>query len=166
MSLTGKPSLTTASPITNDGFWRDVSMADLMSKYRIPSEYADDTIKWGLSLAVIRVNEALERAKTVMQDDGFATFDDYLTAHPNGVADSELLQIHYEAAVYSRAKANLLQQFSTMNRRKDAENEAKESEQVEQYWLDESASSVAAILSTFFPLEFFAGKADVHVSLI
>lgn len=166
MSLTGKPSLTTASPITNDGFWLDVSMADLMSKYRIPSEYADDTIKWGLSLAVIRINEKLARAKAEMISLGSDTFADYLSAHSTPVAEGELLQIHYEAAVYSRAKALLLQQFKTMNRRTIAENEAKESEQTEQYWLDESQKSIASIMGWFFPTETFMTNANVYVGLI
>lgn len=166
MSLTGKPSLTTELPISNDGFWLDASMADLMSKYRIPSEYADDTIKWGLSLSVVRVNEQLERVKQAILLLPFATFEDYLASNSMPVVGSELLQVHYEHAIYSRAKAFLLQQFSTMNRRKDAENQAKESEETEQYWLDESAKSVAFLLRQFFPDESFISKANVHVALI
>jgi len=166
MSLTGKPSLTTASPITNDGFWIDVAMADLMSKYRIPSEYADDTVKWGLSLAVIRVNEQLDRIKQAILLMPFTTFELYMDSNSMPVVGSELLQVHYEHAVYSRAKAFLLQQFSTMNSRKVAENEAKESEQTEQYWLDESAQSIAFLMRTFFPAESFVSKSNVHVSLI
>lgn len=166
MSLTGKPALTTASPITNDGFWSDVSMADLMSKYRIPAEYADDTIKWGLSLAVVRVNEQLTRAKAAMALLGFVTFDDYLAGNAMPVVGSELLLVHYEAAVYSRAKAFLLKQFSTMNSRKIADNDAKDSDEVEQYWLDESAKSVAFILRQFFPDEDFSTNANVYAALI
>lgn len=166
MSLTGKPSLTTDALISNDGFWLDVSVADLMSKYRIPSEYADDTVKWGLALSIVRVNEQLERVKHAVLLFPFATFEDYLNSHSKPVVGSELLQVHYEHAIYSRAKAFLLQQFSTMNRRKEAENQAKESEETERYWLDESAKSVAFIMRQFFPDESFISKANVHVALI
>lgn len=166
MSLTGKPSLTTASPITNDGFWPDVAMADLMSKYRIPSEYADDTIMWGLSLAVIRVNEQLQRAKSLMLSQAFATFEDYLAANSSPVVNRELMQVKYEHAVFSRAKAFLLKQFVTMNRRPVAENEAKESEQAERYWLDESQQSIACLLKAFFPDDDFIRKSNVYVELI
>ena len=166
MSLTGKPELATAEPITNDGFWLDVSTADLMGKYRIPAEYVGDVITWGLTLSVVRVNNALQRAKNEMITLGFSTFDAYLIANSEQVGGYEIMQMHYEHAVYARAKAALLQQFNTMNRRDKAENPAKESEETEQYWLDESAASMAAINKAIFPLEDFSSKAHLHVALI
>lgn len=166
MSLTGKPSLTNASPITNDGFWPDVAMGDLMSKYRIPSEYADDTIQWGLSLAVVRVNEHLERIKQLILSDAVETFEDYLQANSSPIFNRELMHVQYEHAVFSRAKALLLKQFVTMNRRQIAENEAKESEQTEMYWLDQSQASVASLMKAFFPDEDFMRKSNLHVALL
>ena len=167
MSLTGKPSLTNASPITNDGFWPDVEMADLMSKYRIPSEYADDTIKWGLSLAVIRVNEQLERIKQlILITEAAESFDEYMEMNSSPIFNRELMHVHYEHAVFSRAKAFLLKQFVTMNRRQIAENEAKESEQTETYWLDQSQASVASLMKAFFPDENFMRKSNFHVVLL
>jgi len=166
MSLTGNPTLTTSQPLVNDGFWLDVAVGDLISKYRIPSEYADDTIKTGLLLAIVRVNEKLKRAKDEMIVLGYNTFQLYLNNNSNSVAGAELLHIHYEHAVFSRAKAFLLQQFKTMNRRDVAENEAKESEETEQFWLDESAKSIAAIMMEFFPTETHVANNDVYVSSI
>lgn len=166
MSLTGKPSLTNASPITNDGFWPDVEMADLMSKYRIPSEYADETIQWGLSLAVIRVNEQLERIKQLILSEAVETFEDYMQANSSPIFNRELMHVQYEHAVFSRAKALLLKQFVTMNRRQIAENEAKESEQTETYWLDQSQASVASLMKAFFPDEDFMRKSNFHVVLL
>lgn len=166
MSLTGKPSLTNASPITNDGFWPDVEMADLMSKYRIPSEYADDTIKWGLSLAVIHVNEKLGRIKQLILSEAVETFEDYMQANSSPIFNRELMHVQYEHAVFSRAKALLLKQFVTMNRRQIAENEAKESEQTETYWLDQSQASVASLMKAFFPDEDFMRKSNFHVVLL
>lgn len=157
MSLTGKPSLTTAAPVANDGFWPDLSLSDLMNRYRIPSEYADDTISWGLSLALVRVNEQLDRAKKAVLGMPFETLE---------ASSAAALNVHYEHAVYSYAKAFLLQQFSTMNRRKEAVNEAKESAETEQYWLDESQKSVAAILRHFVPGEDHSTKANFFVGLI
>lgn len=165
MSLTGKPSLTTAAPVANDGFWPDLSLSDLMNKYRIPSEYADDTISWGMSLALVRVNEQLERAKQAVLIMPFETLNAYLNSQTILYCEPAL-KVHYEHAVYSYAKAFLLQQFSTMNRRKEAENEAKESPETEQYWLDESKKSVASILRKFFPDEEHSTKANFFVGLI
>jgi len=166
MSLTGKPPLATAAPIENDGFWLDVSTADLMSKYRIPAEYVGDVITWGLTLAVVRVNAALVMVKSEIITLGFATLEAYLNANSNQVGGFETIQTHYEHAVYARAKASLLQQFNSMNRRDKAENAAKESEDTEQYWLDESAQSVVALQSAFFPDDCFIAKHNVHVALI
>lgn len=165
MSLTGKPTLTTAVPVANDGFWLDLSLGDLMDKYRIPSEYADATISWGMKLAVVRINEQLERVKKVVLDMPYLTFSDYLDSII--ILDGEPdLKVNYEHAVYSYAKAFLLQQFSTMNRRKQAENEAKESGETEQYWLDESMKSVASMMRVFFPEESHSTKANFYVGLI
>ncbi len=161
MSLTGKPSLTTAAPVANDGFWPDLLLSDLMSRYRIPSEYADDTISWGLSLALVRVNEDIERVKQTVLAMPLESFTEYLES-----SSEAGLKVHYEHAVYSYAKAYLLQQFSTMNRRKEAENLAKESQETEQYWLDESKKSVAAMLRHFFPDEEHSTKANFFVGMI
>ena len=163
MSLTGKPGLTTVADIANDGFWLDVSMAELMNRYRLPSEYADDTIKTGLTLAIIRVNEKLVRAKAAILLLGFATFADYVTANPKPLAGDDELNIDYKHAVYCRAKAFLLQQFKTMNRKAVAENEANESEETEEFWLDESKKSVAVIMKVIFPDEFHTAKSGFNV---
>ena len=66
MSFDGKPALATAAPIVNDGFWPDVDLGRFMSEYRIPAEYADDTIKWGVELALVNVNLDLQEAKSAM----------------------------------------------------------------------------------------------------
>ncbi len=165
MSLTGKPTLTTAAPVTNDGFWLDLSLGDLMDKYRIPSEYADSTISWAMSLAVIRLNEQLDSVKQAVLAMSFSTFTAYLDSKTT-LYGEPALKVHYEHAVYSYAKAFLLQQFSTMNRRKQAENDAKESEDTEQYWLDESMKSVASLMRNFFPEESHSTKANFYVELI
>ena len=166
MSLTGKPALAVAAPIENDGFWLDVSTADLMGKYRIPAEYVGDVITWGLTLAVVRVNAALVNVKNEIIIRGFATLEAYLNANSEQVGGFEIIQTHYEHAIYARAKASLLQQFNTMNRRDSAENQAKESEDTEQYWLDESAQSIAALQGAFFPDDVFIANHSVHVALI
>jgi hypothetical protein len=166
MSLTGRTAQTTQITLEGDGFWPALSIGDLLGKYRIPSDYADSTVETGLLMGMIRTHESLERVKAKIQEDGHATFADYLTANPLPVGGSELLQIHYEHAAYSRAKAHLLQDFKTINRREVAENEAKESEQTEKFWLDESTKSVAAILRHFFPGEVFHNSANLHVELL
>jgi len=118
MSLTGKPALTTSADITNDGFWPTLSVGELMSKYRIPAEYADDTIIWGLTLALVNVNMALEPVKADIVALGFVSLTAYTTAHPHVINSNPLLDTLYKHAVFSRAKAGLLMQFNSMNRRR------------------------------------------------
>jgi len=95
---------------------------------------------------------------------GYNTFQLYLDNNSNAVAGAELLHIHYEHAVFSHAKAFLLQQFKTINRRDVAENEAKDSEETEQFWLDESTKSIAAIMFEFFPTETHVANNNVHIA--
>ena len=145
MSFSGKSSLTIQTVIHNDGFWPDVSVGDLINQYRIPAEYADDVIKTGLVTAMIRTNDLLADVKKYIEGFGFNSLGSYAVAHTNQFNQRELTLINYEIAVFCRAKAFLLQQFNSLNRKPEAENAAKESDKTEDYWLDESQKSVFAL---------------------
>lgn len=167
MSLTGNPTLTTAAAITNDGFWPDLSIADLLNNYRVPAEYADAVISTGLLMAIVRVNDALYPVKEAVVSLGFSTFATYVAVHhPLSVNSINVLTINYHNAVHTRAKAGLLQQFNSMNRKPNAENAAKESETTEQYWLDESQLSIKALFDAVLPDAGVLSCANVHVSLL
>jgi len=166
MSLTGKPSLTTAAPFINDGFWPDLSLGDLMNRYRIPAEYADETIQWGLTLAVTNVNLDLEAVKTQIQALGHATLNAYNTAAPKQLNGVYVTVIRYQQAVFSLAKAFLLQQFNSLNRKPEAENAAKEANETEQWWRDQSQQAVAELFALILPNQPVSANANVHVALI
>jgi hypothetical protein len=164
MSLTGKPSITSNGPVSNDGFWPDLIMGDLVGKYRIPSEYDNDVILTGLQLSIIRVNAQLVAVADAVVLLGHATFDDYMTDVSLPIGESEMMLINYQHAVFSRAKAFLLQQFNSMNRRPQAENAAKESEMTEQFWMDESQAAIRAMSQAFLSLEPVSAKAGFYVA--
>lgn len=166
MSLTGKPSLTSPAPFTNDVFWLDLNVSELLSKYRVPSEYADDTIIWGLTLAATNVNWDLEPVKTAVLALGYNTLDAYINANPEPLGNDETLSILYQDAVYSYAKAQLLQQFNSLNRKPNAEAAAKESMDTEQYWLDQSARAVSKLFERFAPDNAKPANYGMHASLI
>ena len=166
MSLTGKPSLTTPSPFVNDGFWPDLDIGQLMSRYRIPAEYADDTIKWGLTLALVNVNMELEPVKFAIIELGYTTADAYMLANPHDINNDDQLAIIYSHAVYAYAKAQLLQQFNSMNRRENAANAAKEAPETEQYWLDQSAAAVQKLFAQFLPQTTKTSTAGAYVALL
>lgn len=166
MSLTGKPELANAQPLSNDGFWPNLQLGDLLADYRIPSEYADGVIKTGLIMAMIRVNEQLAPVKQALLDLDYDTLAAYSTANTRLIAGVDIMLTQYKHAVFCRAKAGLLQQFKTMNRRPQAENEARESEQTEQYWLDESQGCIKAFFDLLLPESTTLGKANAHVVLL
>jgi hypothetical protein len=166
MSLTGKPALTTAAAVTNDGFWPNLTLADLLNNYRIPSEYVDGVIQTGLSMALINVNQKLVSVKAKLVLDGYASLTAYTTAHPEALNGKQVLDELYKHAVYTRAKASLLMQFASINRRPQAENQTKEGDDMETYWLDESQAAIAEFFRRFLPAEPVLSKANALAVLL
>lgn len=166
MSLTGKPQLTTNTPLANDGFWPDLMLAELLSKYRIPAEYADDTIELGAALSMVKVNEALAAVKTAIQALSYTSLQDYCDSNIKLVNGEPVLMLQYKHAVFSRAKAFLLQQFNSMNRRQIAENAAKEAPETEQWWLDQSRAAIVSFITQFLPDVPVSAQNGFYVALI
>ena len=147
-AYTGKPELTIAVPISNDGFYPDLAIEDLMAAYRIPSEYVAEVIIDRLMLAMIEVNQQLKPVKTFL----LLTYPDlahYCTANSEQIGGMEITVKKYQEAVFSYAKALLLQQFRTMNRKAEAENLSKDSMENEHYWLKQSANAVLWFFDKF-----------------
>lgn len=166
MSLTGKPALTTSSPVTNDGFWPTLMLGELLENYRIPAEYADGVIQTGLTMAMINVNQKLADVKVQLILDNYPTLAVYTTAHPELLNGKQVLEEHYKHAVFARAKAGLLQQFAAINRRPQAESQAKEGDDMETFWLDESQASIAEFFRRFLPTQTVMSKANTLAVLI
>lgn len=168
MSFSGKPELATAEPISNDGFWGDLLMSELMDWYRIPGEYETGVIMQGMIMAAVRVNDRLNPVKTAINLLAIGnTFAEYIAAHPNYSVNGIDWAIHeYKNAVYCKAKAMLLHQFNTLNRRKDAENAAKEAPETEEYWANQSQQSVFNLLNCYAPDYALSANNDTFVGLI
>lgn len=147
-SWTGKPELTVLTDIANDGFWVDLKMSDLVTWMRIPSEYDNDTIKRELIGSMIEVNRQLNPVKALLIIN-HASLSAYCTAHPELIGGMDVVVSKYQEAVFSYAKAVLLQQFKTMNRKAEAENMAKESRETESYWLNRSLQAVLFFFKKF-----------------
>lgn len=166
MSLTGKPALTTSAPVTNDGFWPTLMLGELLENYRIPAEYADGVILTGLTIAMIKVNQKLADVKVQLILANYPTLAVYTTAHPELVNGKQVLEELYKHAVFARAKAGLLQQFAAINRRPQAESQAKEGDDMETYWLDESQAAIAEFFRRFLPTQTVMSKANTLAVLI
>lgn len=153
---TGKPQYIDVPPIANDGFWNDLSLSDLMAIYRIPNEYEPEILHDGLANAIIEVNKQLKPVKTFLA----VTYTDiaaYTLANPEQIGSVDIIVTKYQEAVFSYAKALLLQQFKTINRKAEAENQAKESPATESYWMKKSMNAVFFLYDKF-NIDFATGK--------
>ena len=139
--------------IKNAAFWPDIVLEKFKTQRRIPSEYDDQQQIDSLKLAAAEVNMELMRYELGQQAQGI----NQLTDTQGPMIDGEPVALtQYMNAVYSRAKAKLLNHFATVNRKPAANNEAKESQDTFDRLLAESQQAIRAIL----------GKHRVTVGLI
>jgi len=123
MSFSGKPTTFVEQAIENDGFWPNLSVAEFQKGYRLPAEYLVDMLVTDLTTAMIEVNRDLAKRKSDWQNVGVTNVE---TADPMVLPERTFHGETYKRAVYCRAKASLLTQFATVNRRESAENVGKE----------------------------------------
>jgi hypothetical protein len=166
MSFTGKPALTHDVTITNGLFWPVLSLGDFLADYRIPAEYADNTVAYGIKAALAHVNPDLELVRITLMALGFDTLAEAAADSGDVVGGEPDLLFYYKKAVFSHAKAYLLQQFNSMNRRKEAENLAKEAPEVACFWLDESQQAKFFIIKKVVTDANVTANHGVYVALI
>ncbi len=123
MSFSGRPTTLIEQPIANDGFWPDLDLAEFQKGYRLPAEYLVELLVDGIGFAMGEVNVDLAQRKAQWQRTGISNV---ASADPMILEERTFMALSYKRAVYCRAKAYLLGQFVTINRRDAAENLAKE----------------------------------------
>ncbi|POR70927.1 head completion/stabilization protein [Pseudomonas syringae] len=142
MSFSGKPTTFVEQAIENDGFWPDLSVTEFQKGYRLPAEYLVEMLAADLNMAMVEVNTDLAKLKARWQGAGVSNVES---------ADTTILPEHtfqaatYKRAVYSRAKASLLTQFATVNRRESAENVGKELPERSETFLAFSQAAVRSL---------------------
>ncbi|MBB6158509.1 hypothetical protein HDC30_005767 [Pseudomonas sp. JAI115] len=147
MSFSGNPTALIEHPITNDGFWPDLELSEFQKGYRLPAEYLVEMLVEGLVMAMGEINLDLARRQQQFHAAGISVL---------ACADPQLLIQHkfpdrlflvtcYKRAVYCRAKAFLLSQFATVNRRDSAQNLAKEAPETASAFLTFSQQAVRLI---------------------
>ncbi|MGV6475010.1 head completion/stabilization protein [Azotobacter vinelandii] len=142
MSFSGKPTTLVDQAIANDGFWPDLSVSEFQRGYRLPAEYLGELLADGIALAMGEVNRDLARRQAAWQAAGIA---DVASADPLLLPERAFFAASYKRAVYCRAKAYLLQQFATVNRREPAENLGKEAPERSERFLAFSQQAVRLI---------------------
>ncbi|WP_312226232.1 head completion/stabilization protein [Stutzerimonas nitrititolerans] len=139
MSFSGKPTTLVEQAIENDGFWPDLSVAEFQRGYRLPAEYLVELLADGIAFSMGEVNQDLAKRKAAWQAAGITSVE---SADPTVLQERTFHVATYKRAVYCRAKAYLLQQFATVNRRDAAENLAKEAPATEERFLAFSQQAV------------------------
>lgn len=133
MNFSGFNPTPSETVVSNDGFWPDLPMADFQAIYRLPEEYAEATLAEGMMIGMAWANRQLVAWKEEQALAGYAN----MAAVPCGsLGDAPTNLLHYRRAALSYAKAYLLQQFPTINRRESAANEGKESVETEAKFLE------------------------------
>lgn len=103
-----------ASALTNDGFWPDLVLADFRRSRTIPLDIPASLAEQALLSAVFEVNAALTGVKTRYTMQGINQASDVEGPQLNG---KNALCAQYEKAVFARAKADLLGEFTAVNTR-------------------------------------------------
>lgn len=139
MSFSGRDDEFLVSTITNDGFFPNLALSDLQNTYRIPASAPQETVEHQLTVAMEEVNGQLVAFKASWIALGLTTL---ALAEASPTADGKKLTALYKKAVYSWAKAELLEDFETFSRREIANNQANQEEKV---WISCKSNARRAI---------------------
>ena len=140
MSFTGRDTTFLGQSVANDGFFPDLVLGEFQQLHRIPGHYADAAIEHQVDFARGEINSQLVARKTLWVSAGHQS----LLAVDE--TDGGSRNRDYLAAVYYRAKANLLADFQTMSRRDSAEDLAKESDAMYQRLMANSQKALRRLL--------------------
>ena len=105
-----------------DGWWCDLAVKEFLDVYRLPHEYGQGLVADHLALARLWAVKQLFMWRVDREAEGFTSLADVSLHGVPGAA-----QLLYKRAVFCHAKALLLAQYATVERRDTAKNDAKES---------------------------------------
>lgn len=155
MSFTGyTDTVDPATIVKNVVFWPDLNLADFTEEYRLPAEYRESMIIDRLRLAMIWANRELVEWQTEKIEEGATALGDVDPGEMLGEINP--LELLYRRAVCCRAKALLLSDYQTMMRKSDAQNDARESDEIADTWYSMANGAIAD----------FLGKNRIRVSTL
>lgn len=123
--------------ITNDGFWPNVNAGDFERMRGTPAAQDNERIAHAVANAIASVNLELEMLKASYMAEGINKAED-IQAFPF-IGTKNRVVIQYQAAVFARAKADLLPDFSTVHQKKEGDHLAERSAEIKNELLAESA---------------------------
>ncbi|BBL91817.1 head completion/stabilization protein [Vibrio rotiferianus] len=122
--------------IENDGFWPDIEAGDFERLRGTPAAQDDERIVHALVNAMASVNQQLEAFKQRQLEQGIEKAE-AIEVFPK-VHGKNRIVIQYQSAVFARAKADLLPDFSTVSQKKEGEHMAERAQEVKNELLAES----------------------------
>lgn len=126
--------------IENDGFWPAISVEDFRINMRLPAEYDSGAVRNALILSMGAINIELN-AWTMRGKAKYGSAE-----NSPKLAGEPMLVVNYKMAVFNHAKASLLTHYATLDRRDDAENAAKESQETFNRLMAQSQQAIRNIM--------------------
>jgi hypothetical protein len=130
--------------ISNDGFWPDINAGDFERMRGTPVAQDNERIAYAVVNAIASVNLELEMLKAGYLAEGIATAAE-IEVFPK-IGDKNRIEIQYQAAVFARAKADLLPDFSTVHQKKEGDHLAERSLELKNELLAESERIIRNLL--------------------
>lgn len=133
--------------VDTGAFWPALELGELQEQYRIPSDYREETILHQTILAAVDVNRELSEERCQWVRDGWETLAE-VPAEEQGSGDAALheLVLLYKQAVYALAKAKLMANYASMNRRdRQAEHPAREGAETYEMFVQQSQDAIRLI---------------------
>lgn len=141
MSFSALTENTVTATVPGDGWYPDLPVAEFLRNYRLPAEYAEGLVADHLTLAVIWARKQLAAWRAEREAEGVARMEDLPFSGVSGGA-----ALLYKRAAYCHAKALLLGQFATIDRREAARNEAKEGAETADKFFAWAENAIADLL--------------------
>lgn len=120
-------------------FWPAVSGEKFRTLYRLPAELPAAVIVEQLMLAAVNARNSLQKWRRSRTEISLADVPQ------EKVGERGELALLWERAVYCLAKAELLRETLTVDRRKEAENAAKSGEETEAKYREFAADAISMI---------------------
>lgn len=141
--------------VTNQTFFGNFNLTNFLLEYRIPAEIELLTVQRAVINALFHVNTQLWEFKSLQEADGVYLLADVpnqqLVYIPDPDDDQATIEVkekvfHYATAVSCYAKGLLLPECITVDRKADAENQAKTSHETIKSYEEKTNEAISNIL--------------------
>ena len=108
--------------------------------YGVNTDVSNEQLRTVLRISMSGINQSLEHFKRVQRERGFEQLADVAANALGGINQNTL---HYQQAVYSSAKAHLVREQIQLDRKPNAESQAKTSVALVSYYETQTSTALA-----------------------